>query len=148
MMIIAALAAFGISSLLPAVAPAKKKIKSNKDSIVTTASGLQYVDYVVGKGDMPKAGQTITVNCVGRLEDSTIFWSTLDPKFGPVQPLESPIGVHKLIAGWDEGLLTMRVGGKRKLIIPYNLAYGEQGRPPVIPPKAKLIFDIELLGIK
>jgi peptidylprolyl isomerase len=97
---------------------------------------------------MPKVGQTIVVNCTGRLVDSTIFWSTLDPKFGPVQPLESPIGVHRLIAGWDEGMLTMKVGGKRKLIIPYQLAYGENGRPPSIPPKSTLVFDIELLGVK
>jgi peptidylprolyl isomerase len=95
---------------------------------------------------MPKAGQTVTVNCVGRLTDSTIFWSTLDPKFGPVQPLVSPLG--RLIGGWQEGLLTMKVGGKRKLIIPPALGYGEQGRPPVIPGNATLVFDIELLDVK
>ena len=118
----------------------------NEPKVITTPSGLQYVDYKVGDGVSPKAAQTVTVNCVGRLTDSTIFWSTLDPKFGMVQPLTSPL--TRLIAGWQEGLLTMKVGGKRKLIIPSNLGYGEQGRPPVIPPNATLVFEIELLEVK
>jgi peptidylprolyl isomerase len=123
-----------------------KSTTSSEPQVVTTASGLQYVDYKIGDGAMPTPSQIIVANCVGRLVDSTVFWSTLDPKFGPVQPLESPL--KQLIPGWIEGMSTMKVGGKRKLIIPYNLAYGEQGRPPVIPPKATLIFDIELLGVK
>src|SRR5205085_9023388 len=86
---------------------------------------VYYIDEKVGTGAMPLLNQTIVANCVGQLQDSSIFWSTLDPKFGPVQPLESPL--TRLIKGWQEGLLTMRVGGKRKLIIPYQLAYGEQG---------------------
>ena len=122
------------------------KTMTNQSQIVTTSSGLQYVDYQVGTGASPTPSQTVVVNCTGRLVDSTIFWSTLDPQFGPVQPLVSPL--NQLIPGWIEGMQTMKVGGKRKLIIPYNLAYGEQGRPPTIPPKATLIFDIELLDVK
>ena len=121
---------------------------TKEPEIITTPSGLQYVDLKVGTGAQPKVGQTIVVNCTGRLIDSTIFWSTFDPQFGPVQPLESPIGVHRLIAGWDEGMLTMKVGGKRKLIIPSNLGYGSAGRPPSIPPNSTLVFEIELLGVK
>lgn len=116
--------------------------------MVTTASGLQYVDHKIGTGAQPKAGQTILVNYTGKLTDSTTFDSSVDPKFGHVQPLQFPVGTGSVIKGWDEGLLSMKVGGTRTLIIPYNLAYGEAGRPPVIPAKATLIFDVELVGIQ
>ncbi len=117
------------------------------ETIVTTASGLQYVDKKVGDGAMPKAGQKISVNYTGMLTDSTLFDSNVDPKFGHVQPFEFNVGTHQVIAGWDEGLLSMKVGGRRRLIIPYKLAYGEGGSGP-IPPKATLIFDVELVAIK
>src|ERR1043165_4508505 len=121
---------------------------SASQKIVSTPSGLQYVDEVIGDGPIPQQGQTLKVNCIGKLTDSTIFYSTFDPKFGTVGPFEFKLGAGQVIKGWEEGLATMHAGGRRKLIIPYQLAYGEQGRPPVIPPKSTLVFDVELMGIR
>jgi len=111
---------------------------------VTTESGLKYVDEVVGTGESPTRGQTVTVHYTGTLINGTKFESSLDSG----QPVEFKVGIGKLIKAWDEGLMTMKVGGKRKLIVPPNLGYGPAGNPPKIPPNAPLIFDIQLLGIK
>jgi peptidylprolyl isomerase len=110
---------------------------------VTTASGLKYVDEVVGTGAAPQKGNNVSVHYVGTLTDGKKFESSRDRN----QPLGFKIGVGQVIRGWDEGIMSMKVGGKRKLIIPPYLAYGEAGVSGVIPPNATLIFDIELLAV-
>jgi len=114
------------------------------EGAVATPSGLKYVDLVVGTGESPKQGQLVTVHYTGTLEDGTKFDSSLDRG----QPFQFNIGTGQVIKGWDEGLMTMRVGGKRRLIIPSDLGYGSRGAGGVIPPNATLVFEVELLGIK
>lgn len=111
-------------------------------------SGLKYIDKKVGKGPMPTKGQTIVVNYTGMLLNGKTFDSNVDPLFGHIQPFRTPIGVGKVIPGWDEGMVTMKVGGKRRLIIPPDLGYGEQGAGDRIPPNSTLVFDVELLGVE
>lgn len=111
---------------------------------VTTPSGLKYVDEVVGTGASPTQGQNVTVHYTGTLENGTKFDSSVDTG----KPITFPIGTRAVIQGWDEGLMTMKVGGKRRLIIPSNLGYGPTGRSPKIPPNATLIFEVELLGVQ
>ena len=109
---------------------------------VTTASGLRIQDIKVGDGPSPQMGQTVSVNYIGWLEDGTEFNNSY--KMG--QPAKFKLG--GVIEGWNEGLQSMKVGGKRKLFIPSKLAYGRMGKAPAIPPNANLTFEIELLGIQ
>jgi peptidylprolyl isomerase len=110
---------------------------------ITTASGLKYVDLVVGKGPTPKQGDTVVVNYTGRFTNGKVFDTSVGKK-----PFEFSLGRGQVIKGWDEGVSTMHVGGKRKLTIPPDLAYGSQGYPGVIPPDSTLVFQVELLKIK
>ena len=110
---------------------------------VTTASGLKYVDVVVGKGASPTSGKTVKVHYTGTLENGKKFDSSVDRN----EPFSFTIGVGQVIKGWDEGVMTMKVGGKRKLIIPSNLGYGARGAGGAIPPNATLLFDVELLDV-
>ena len=111
---------------------------------ITTPSGLKYIDEVVGEGDSPSSGQGVVVHYTGTLEDGTKFDSSVDRN----KPFSFTIGVGRVIQGWDEGVMTMKIGGKRRLIIPSDLGYGAQGAGGVIPPNATLIFDVELLEIR
>jgi FKBP-type peptidyl-prolyl cis-trans isomerase len=117
---------------------------AQEKKVVTTPSGLQYEDLKVGTGDAVKSGDFVEVHYTGWLKaDGSKFDSSVDRK----KPFITPIGMRKVIQGWDEGVVGMKPGGKRKLTIPFNLAYGERGRPPVIPAKADLVFEIELLRV-
>ncbi|MEO6061443.1 MAG: FKBP-type peptidyl-prolyl cis-trans isomerase [Thermoflexales bacterium] len=109
-----------------------------------TESGLEYTDDVVGAGAQPKRGDIVIVHYSGYLDDGTKFDSSVDRK----SPFEFTLGVGQVIKGWDEGVASMRVGGKRKLLIPSELGYGRHGAGGVIPPNARLTFDVELLGIR
>ena len=131
-----------ISEAMTEEAPAPAEY--DEGDIVETETGLKYLDLVVGEGESPAVGQTVTVHYTGWLKDGTKFDSSLDRG----QPFSFPLGQGRVIKGWDEGVATMKPGGKRKLIIPHELAYGPNGRPPVIPPAAELTFDVELLSFK
>jgi len=108
------------------------------------SSKLKYIDLKVGQGPQPKPGQTVRVHYTGWLTNGMKFDSSVDRN----EPFEFPLGEGRVIRGWDEGVATMRVGGKRKLTVPSDLGYGIKGSPPEIPPNATLIFDVELLAIK
>jgi peptidylprolyl isomerase len=110
---------------------------------VTTPSGLKYKEIKVGAGATPTAGQTVVVHYTGTLESGSKFDSSRDRN----SPFSFVLGVGQVIKGWDEGLSTMKVGGRRTLVIPPELGYGSRGAGGVIPPDATLIFDVELLKI-
>jgi peptidylprolyl isomerase len=110
---------------------------------MTTPSGLEYIDEKIGTGPEPVAGQHVTVHYVGTLQDGTKFDSSRDRH----EPFVFKIGRGEVIAGWDEGVMTMHVGGLRKLIIPAKLAYGAAGAGGVIPPNATILFEVELLAV-
>jgi peptidylprolyl isomerase len=115
---------------------------------MTTASGLQIIDTTVGTGASPKPGQICVMHYTGWLYEDGKKGKKFDSSVDRNEPFEFPIGQHRVIAGWDEGVASMKVGGKRTLIIPPALGYGARGAGGVIPPNATLMFDVELLGVK
>jgi len=115
---------------------------------VSLPSGLRIIDIKEGNGPTPKKGQTCVMHYTGWLYENGARGRKFDSSVDRGQPFEFPIGVRRVIAGWDEGVATMKVGGKRTLIIPPELGYGARGAGGVIPPNATLIFDVELLGVK
>lgn len=114
------------------------------EKLVKTPSGLQYEDMVAGSGASPAPGKKVTVHYTGWLIDGKKFDSSVDRN----EPFVFQIGKGKVIPGWDEGVMTMKIGGKRKLIIPANLGYGAAGAGGVIPPNAILVFEVILLDIR
>src|SRR5512145_1059051 len=114
------------------------------EELIQTATGLQYVDIAEGAGAAPRPGDSVSVHYTGWLKSGQKFDSSLDRG----QPLVFPIGKGRVIKGWDEGVGGMKVGGKRKLVIPAHLGYGDRGAGGVIPPGATLIFEVELLGVE
>ena len=125
-----------------------KPTPTQENKMTTTASGLQYTDTVEGSGASPVTGKTCVMHYTGWLWDGKAKGAKFDSSVDRGQPFEFTIGVGQVIKGWDEGVMTMKVGGKRTLIIPSALGYGSRGAGGVIPPNATLCFDVELLGIK
>jgi peptidylprolyl isomerase len=138
-----------LSSLAAAFAVAGKSSSvMAQGKVVTTASGLKIEDTKVGTGATPKRGQTCVMHYTGWLYENGAKGKKFDSSVDRGEPFEFPLGMRRVIAGWDEGVATMKVGGKRTLIIPPELGYGARGAGGVIPPNATLIFDVELLAVK
>ena len=130
----------------PAAESSKNEEKGSK--MIKTPSGLQYEDTVVGSGASPKPGQTCVMHYTGWLWEANAKGKKFDSSVDRGQPFEFQIGRGMVIKGWDEGVATMKVGGKRTLLIPPSLGYGTRGAGGVIPPNATLLFEVELLGLK
>lgn len=138
-----ALAAVAVAAICTAIAPAAAAGEET-----TTASGLKIIDTVVGTGATPTTGQTCVMHYTGWLYEDGKKGTKFDSSVDRGTPFEFPIGTGRVIAGWDEGVATMKVGGKRTLIIPPDLGYGARGAGGVIPPNATLVFEVQLLGVR
>jgi peptidylprolyl isomerase len=141
---LATIAAGGLTALSSTTTAAE----TAGDTMTTTASGLQITDIKVGAGASPETGQTCVMHYTGWLYKDGVKGAKFDSSLDRGQPFEFSIGRKQVIGGWDEGVATMKVGGKRTLIIPPALGYGARGAGGAIPPNATLIFDVELLGLK
>jgi peptidylprolyl isomerase len=145
--LVATLTALILTSMVPMVSDDSASAQSAAKP-VTTSSGLQMIDTKPGTGATPRAGQTVTVHYTGWLYENGKKGKKFDSSVDRNEPFEFPIGQGRVIRGWDEGVGSMKVGGKRTLIIPPQLGYGARGAGGAIPPNATLIFDVELLGLK
>ncbi|MGH9318232.1 MAG: FKBP-type peptidyl-prolyl cis-trans isomerase [Thermoanaerobaculia bacterium] len=147
-------AAAGLLLLAPRVFADEKANAGGKDEkkseskMVKTATGLQYEDIQVGTGAQPKTGQTCVMHYTGWLWENNAKGKKFDSSVDRGQPFEFVLGVGRVIKGWDEGVSSMKIGGKRTLLIPPQLAYGSRGAGSAVPPNATLLFEVELLSIK
>jgi len=141
---IAAAAIAGIVAGLPAAGPAA----AQSAAMTTTGSGLKYLDDTVGTGAQARAGQQAVVHYTGWLYENGAKGRKFDSSRDRNQPFEFPLGAGRVIAGWDEGVAGMKVGGKRTLVIPPQLGYGARGAGGVIPPNATLLFEVELVNVR
>jgi len=123
-------------------------LDASAQNLTTTPSGLKYKDEVVGTGPEPKAGQAVSVHYTGWLDQNGQKGTKFDSSRDRGQPFSFTLGRGQVIAGWDQGVATMKTGGKRTLVIPPELGYGARGAGGVIPPNATLIFEVELLGAR
>jgi peptidylprolyl isomerase len=141
---VGAFVAFAIAVAVGMIAAAP----AGAQPVTTTSTGLGIIDTKVGTGPSPQPGQTVVVHYTGWLYEGGKKGKKFDSSLDRGEPFEFPLGKGQVIAGWDEGVATMKVGGKRTLIIPPSLGYGASGAGGVIPPNATLIFDVELLKVK
>jgi peptidylprolyl isomerase len=145
---LAGIAAIALAAL-PVCADEKEKTeKKGESKMQRLPSGLQYEDAKVGTGAQPKTGQTCVMHYTGWLWENGAKGAKFDSSVDRGKPFEFPLGQGAVIKGWDEGVATMKVGGKRTLLIPPALGYGTRGAGKVIPPNATLLFEVELLGVK
>src|SRR5438105_9873432 len=141
------LAALSLLAALTAV-PLQTASAQTAGKTMTTPSGLQITDSKVGTGATPKPGQICVMHYTGWLYENGVKGKKFDSSVDRGEPFEFPIGQQRVIAGWDEGVATMKVGGKRTLVIPAKLGYGARGAGGVIPPNATLMFDVELMDVQ
>jgi peptidylprolyl isomerase len=142
------LAVLVFAGLVAGTFPTPLTAQSTGTPMTTTASGLQLTDITIGTGAQPKTGQTCVMHYTGWLYVDGVKGKKFDSSVDRGEPFEFSIGQRQVIGGWDEGVASMKVGGKRTLIIPPALGYGARGAGGVIPPNATLMFDVELLGVK
>jgi FKBP-type peptidyl-prolyl cis-trans isomerase FkpA len=128
--------------------PAPEAAKKSESKMKATPSGLQYEDIKEGTGPSPKPGQICVMDYTGWLWENGAKGKKFDSSVDRGTPFEFPIGRGRVIKGWDEGVATMKVGGKRVLLIPAQLGYGSSGAGGVIPPNATLLFEVELIAVK
>jgi peptidylprolyl isomerase len=146
--LVRALAVLALAGGLSVIVPMTAASAQGAGKTMTTASGLQITDSKVGTGATPKRGQICVVHYTGWLYVNGAKGKKFDSSVDRNEPFEFPVGMGRVIRGWDEGVASMKVGGKRTLIVPPALGYGANGAGGVIPPNATLMFDVELLGVK